>query len=608
MFVLLPISEYSFCAPLLRTHLTSSHLFHCKNLFFFSKPSSQSIKQKRGKSLDLRWVLVLFRFSIWVMAVCCDLEVDVNGEETFLVNKRIVCSYSGRLSKLFGKSASSKKNLKVIFNDFPGGAESFELVSRFCYNKGKICISPSNISLLHSTAKYMEMNSSVSGSYNLLEQTERLVGEIGYWSWPELMFALKHFQNLHPAATSEVILEKCLDSLVGKLTPTSEASPSASTSSLDSSGFRFSYDSKSTESLKYNSSRTNWWFDDLSVLSPALVQMVVKSMISRKHDHVIISRFLFHYQKLKSFTASSDEKQKILETVIEMLFTLDRSSISCKNLCRIVRAVLNLNVNRSSRKKLESMIGSQLDQLTVDNLLVPSPSGARYLYDVNLVLRLLKAFLQEGCGKISPLQSKKVAGLIDLYLAEVAPDPHLRPSKFLALALALPDSARDSSNELYHAMNIYLEVHVGLSEEEKVRICCALNYEKLSPEACLHLSQNAKFPSKNAAQALISQQFKLKSVVRSISNSKACIGDSPLNFNEKGGKGKKESGEQIVVYSGKVEFANDNEKLKAHLQGMQWRVMELEKVCQKMQSQMGKIMKSKVPNHSSPMSLPRLCS
>ena len=23
----------------------------------------------------------------WVMAVCCDLEVDVNGEETFMVDK-----------------------------------------------------------------------------------------------------------------------------------------------------------------------------------------------------------------------------------------------------------------------------------------------------------------------------------------------------------------------------------------------------------------------------------------------------------------------------------------------------------------------------------------
>lgn len=535
------------------------------------------------------------------MAVCCDLEVDVNGEETFLVNKRIICSYSGRISKLFGKSACSRKNLKVVFNDFPGGAESFELMSRFCYNNGQICISASNISLLHSTAKYMEMNTSVSVSCNLLEQTERSIGEIGYWSWPELMVALKHFQDLHPAVTSsEVILEKCMDSLVGKLTLTSEASPCASTSSADSSGFRFSCDSRSTESLKYSLSRTNWWFDDLSGLSPALVQMLVKSMISRKHDHVIISRFLFHYQKLRSSTASSDEKQKILETVIEMLYALDPNSLSSKSLCRILRAVPTLNVSRSSRKKLESMIGSLLDQLTVDNLLVPSPYGTRYLYDVNLVLTFLKAFLQ--CCKISPLQLKKVSGLIDLYLAEVAPDPYLKPSKFLALALALPDSARDSSDELYHAMNIYLEVHVGLSEEEKVRICCALNYEKLSPEACIHLSQNAKFPSKNAAQALISQQFKLKSVMKNFSNSKHYT-DSP--FTE---KGKEESGEQIVLYSGKLEFPDDSEMLRTHLQGMQWRVMELEKVCRKMQSQMGKIMKSKVSSHNSPKSLPRLCS
>ncbi|GLT87041.1 hypothetical protein SLE2022_051430 [Rubroshorea leprosula] len=542
------------------------------------------------------------------MAVFCDLEVDVNGEETFLVNKKIICSYSGRLSKLFGKSPFSEKNLKVIFNDFPGGPESFELMSRFCYNNGKIDINPSNISLLHSTAKYMEMNNSVPGGRNLLEQTEKSLEEIGYWSWPELLVALNHCQYLNPVTNSSGVLEKCLDSLVGRLSLTIEASPCASISSPDGSGFRISSDTRSTESMKYSISRANWWFEDLSALSCALVEMVVKAMISRKYDHGIISRFLFYYQKSKSYTAPLDEKLKILETVIDMLYVLDQSSISCKNLFGILRVVLILNISKSSRKKLESMIGSRLDQATLDNLLVPSPSGTSYLYDVNLVLRLLKAFLRGGGCHICPLRMKKVGGLIDLYIAEVAPDPCLKPSKFLALAMTLPDSARETCDKFYHAMNIYLEVHAGLSEEEKMQICYALNYEKLSAEACIHLSQNAKFPSKSAAQALISQQSKLKSLTKAINNSKPST-DFPHSFiPEIRGKGKKEAGQQILLYSSKLDFSDNNEKLRAHLQGMQWRVMELEKVCQRMHSQMAKIMKSRVSSHSSPRSLPRLCS
>lgn len=104
------------------------------------------------------------------------------------------------------------------------------------------------------------------------------------------------------------------------------------------------------------------------------------------------------------------------------------------------------------------MIGSQLDQATLDNLLVPSPHGISYLYDVNLILRFLKAFLRRGNSLVTPIRMRKVASLIDLYIAEIAPDPCLKTSKFLALATAIPDSARDSYDELYHAMDMYLEV------------------------------------------------------------------------------------------------------------------------------------------------------
>ena len=108
------------------------------------------------------------------------------------------------------------------------------------------------------------------------------------------------------------------------------------------------------------------------------------------------------------------------------------------------------------------MIGSQLDQATLDNLLVPSPYGINYLYDVNLVLRFLKAFLNGRSSQLSAIRLRKVASLMDLYTAEVAPDPCLKPSKFQAIAMALPDSARDSCDELYRAMDMYLEVVLDL--------------------------------------------------------------------------------------------------------------------------------------------------
>lgn len=74
-------------------------------------------------------------------------------------------------------------------------------------------------------------------------------------------------------------------------------------------------------------------------------------------------------------------------------------------------------------------------------------------------------------------------------------------------------------------------------------------------------------------------------------------------------KGKKdESCEQIVLYAGTLDLSNEKEKIRAHLQGMQWRVLELEKVCKNMQNQMAKMMKSRSSSQINARFLPRLCS
>lgn len=544
------------------------------------------------------------------MKLCCDLEVDVNGEETFLLDKNIISSFSGRLRNLFGKSNPSTRNYKVIFNDFPGGAESFELMARFCYNNGTTEITPFNVSFLHCAAHFMEMNKSNSGGQNLIEQTEKSLEDISYWTWSELLVALKQCQESLAVASSSGILQKCMDSLVGRQVFTFEANSCPSTSSPDSSGFRLSSDTRSTESLKTGFSRVNWWFEDLIFLNPNLIEMLIKSMVSRKLDHSIISRFLFYYHKSKYVTVTSEDKSKITETVIDMLYLLDWSFVPCKNLFGILRAAQSSNIDKCCRIKLESMIGSQMDQATLDNLLVPSPSGMNYLYDVNLVLRFLKSFLHGGgISQVSSIRLRRVARLMDMYLAEVAPDPCLKPLKFLALATALPESARESDDGIYHAVDMFLEVHAGLSEEEKSKICDALNYKKLSAETYFHLSQNPKFPPKTAAQALTTQQCKLKSLLQDIPPSSP-LTDSPCSFTEIGLKGNKdELIDQIVLYAGKpMNLFTDNEKLKSHLQGMQWRVIELEKICKKMQTQMAKIMKSKSTSHGNTRSLPKLCS
>lgn len=149
-----------------------------------------------------------------------------------------------------------------------------------------------------------------------------------------------------------------------------------------------------------------------------------------------------------------------------------------------------------------------------------------------------------------------------------------------------------------------MQIHSSLSEEQKMKVCYGLNYEKLSSDAFNHLTRNPKFPSKSAVQAVISQQQKLKSLLQD-TNHAVAFTDPPTTSTTPGRRD--EGSKQIVLYAKKFNLTDENEKLKAHLQGMQWRVVELEKVCRKMQVQMTKMMKSRMSKHSA-KSVPKLCS
>ncbi|KAL5579179.1 hypothetical protein UlMin_011621 [Ulmus minor] len=560
----------------------------------------------------------------------CDLEVDVNGEEVFVVDKKLFASFSGRFCKLFGELAGTSTNLRVIFQDFPGGAEGFELMARFCYSNGRAEITPSNVVTLNYAAHFMEMDGDSSGTLNLVAQTENSLGDISFWTWSELLTALKQCQDSLPATSSSFVIERILNCLVGKLVLPSPTSPYAFSS--EKSIFRFSCDSDSSCSLKSNGYQTTWWFKDLVFLNTSFLEKIIRVMLSQELEHAIVFKFLFYYQRWKVFVAKPAEKCEILKVVIMLLCLLDRSSLSFNGLFNIYLAAISANLSKLYRNRLETLIGSQLDQATVNHLLVPSPRGKDYIYDVNMVVRFVKAFLLEGGSSLLLSRSSKVARLIDSYLAEVAPDSHLKLSKFQTLVLLLPDCARESHDRLYQAMNMYFEVHADeLCDEEKNRACLVLNYEKLSSEALNHLARNSNFPSRISVKAFMSQNSKIRTLIREIYHLKT-FKEPSLCGKSKVVEGSKVHDEQIhsnvrqteklegslnllikepslcsklkVVEGSKVHDeqihgnVRETENFGAdHLQGMPWLRREMEN-----------IMKSRLSSLGHSRFLPKLCS
>ncbi|KAJ3705188.1 hypothetical protein LUZ61_008893 [Rhynchospora tenuis] len=521
----------------------------------------------------------------------CDLEVDVNGEETFFVSKEILSSFSNRIKSLFTTLPTVEPvtfPLKVILHEFPGGAEAFELFVQYCYSFGNFQMTPCNILPLFCAGSFME--TSETNLANFREYLE----SIQTWSWFDLVTGLKQCQEIFPLSETLGLFEKVAGAILEKVAFSNDTTPMDA--SPDSSMNRFSCDTKSTISTKNGANSRNWWFEDLLFLKPKFLERVVRIMVLHKFDHGITARFLFYYVKSGLSCFTIEEKKLAIEATIGLLDSLNRESLSCRGLFGILSVSAPLKINITHRDKLEAMIGCKIYQATLDNLLIPAPIGSGSLYDVNLVLRFLGYFSKSIMCEVIP-RLKKVGSLMDLYLAEVTPDPALKPAKFAELTSALPPLARDCHDSLYRAIDIFFQVHSRLTEEEKTKICCSISYEKLTSDCCKQLTKNPKFPPRTAIRALASQHSMLKTLLHE-PNSQP-LNSISSNYDE----------DQVILYAKRVDLTMENENLKAVLEGMHWRVMELEKICGKLKGQMANMKNTR--KHSSIVcrsSLPRLCS
>jgi hypothetical protein len=158
------------------------------------------------------------------------------------------------------------------------------------------------------------------------------------------------------------------------------------------------------------------------------------------------------------------------------------------------------------------------------------------------------------------------------------------------------------------------QVHARLKDDEKMKICKGINYEKLSPECCKHLATNAGFPTRAAVQALASQHTVLTGIIRHSGPLKPASSPPPPftgkyhqhieSYNDIDGDGDDGKG-QVVLYASRLDLSLENQNLKSLLDGMHWRVMELEKVCSRMKTQMTKMKSSR---RRAARSLPKMCS
>ncbi|KAJ7536464.1 hypothetical protein O6H91_12G070800 [Diphasiastrum complanatum] len=545
------------------------------------------------------------RTNDWVVATDVPTDVVVYASGTsFSLHKFPLVARSGLIRKLVAEARDSELS-QLDFPEIPGGAEAFELATKFCYGIN-IEITISNVAMLRCVAEYLEMTD-VYTEKNLVTRAETFLSEVGTQSLTSAVVVLHTCEDLLPMAEELKIVSRCIDAAASKAL-LDQVTPKLSRSEFSNSGringkVNFSIQPKGGGPLITS------WAEELSILRLDFYQRVLAAMRSRGVRPESIWETLVHYAqcsikglnikqisgldstmqaKIHDSSTPLEHEQRILVETLVSLLPSDRNPSSCSFLFSLLRTAIILDTTVACRLDLERRISMQLEQATLDDILVPSFSyNGDTVFDVDLMHRLVVSFLQQQENEefhnaqgvydsddlSSPSQSAilKVGRLLDSYLAEIAPDANLKLNKFVDLAEVLPEYSRTVDDGLYRAIDIYLKAHPSLNDVDRKKLCKLMDPQKLSQEACAHAAQNERLHVQFMVQVLYFEQLRLRTALANSFGEGEQLGKFSSRIN---------SGQVSAADSPRDSYAflrRENRELKLELARMRTRLSDLEK-------------------------------
>ncbi|CAN1128501.1 BTB/POZ domain-containing protein At3g44820 [Linum perenne] len=519
-----------------------------------------------------------------------------------------------------------EKTLSTELENFPGDTDAFLIAVKFCYG-ARVELTPRNIVKVYCAADYLEMTEDF-GEGNLLAKSESFLHKNVLQNWKDCILALRSCDPILPMAENLQIVTKCLNalSLMASTDPSLFGWPMMMYGRLQSPGGSILWNGIHT-GARIRSSKSDWWFEDISYLNVSLFARLIKVMESRGIRPENLAGAVMYYARKYlpglgrwqtgqisntitvtsfSLTPAAVDEKVLLETIAKLL-PERKGKTYCQFLLGLLRVALILGVSQTCIDSLERRIGMQLELASLDGVLIPNYSDSDTLYDTECIDRILHHFMssESEIASFSPASLdletspssdplRKVAKLIDNYIAEVASDVNLKPVKIRSLAEALPDSARTFHDGLYRAMDIYFKAHPWLSETEKEELCNIIDYQKLSIDACAHASQNNRLPLRIVLQVLFFEQMQLRRALAGCLRVLNTESGPPITLPTENITG------QIARRDWWVTVVRENQVLKLDLENMRSRVGELEQEFNGIKQEMRKVTKS----HSS-LSSPR---
>lgn len=442
---------------------------------------------------------------------------------------------------------------------FPGGAEAFEACAKYCYGI-TITVSARNLVPLRCAAAHLGMSEAADRG-NLAAKLDAFLASCLLRRWKDALGVLHSTRHHAPLCEDLGLTSRCVDAVAALV-----ASPDTAPTSTSASP---------------------WWAHDVAELGVDLFWriMVAVKATGAVHEKTVgdalkayARRWLPNVAKDQPFDRdAADVKQVatrhrlLLEKIVSLL-PAERDAVSCGFLLKLLKAANILSASKASRAELVRRVAWQLEEASVSDLLIPSLSCVSdTLYDVGAVSAILDEFALRcaalppapalsGSLDDSPAHSAghrrsrsaesvsfdgtrrslsaapvsqgglvQVGKLVDGFLIEVAKDPNMPMDKLLAIAEAVPDSARPEHDGMYKVVDTYLKAHPEMSKSARKRLCRVLNCRKLSEKACAHAAQNELLPLRVVVQVLFFEHARAAALA-SGGHAVAAAADLPSNI------------------------------------------------------------------------------
>jgi hypothetical protein len=386
---------------------------------------------------------------------------------------------------LFSKSGYFKRRLiettqLELPQSFPGGPETFEMIALFMYGSSTL-IDPFNVAALRCAAEFLEMTEEFC-SGNLCERFDLYLNQVVLQNWDDTLIVLQRCQTFIPWSEELLIVSRCIESLAFMacmeiLDPERRRDrPVVTLEAL--AGQAWSCEA-ANEILSQE-----LWIKDLIALPFGFFKRIIGSLRRQGMKEKYVSPIVVFYankwvlsKKTIQYWESSGERTSdanandkvstILQGVLDLLPMREKASrvIPVGFYFALLSRSVGIGLRNDSKVKLQDQIASLLHFAQVEDLLIPSSRVDSDCSSMELAtmesIFSTNVSLNMDTNNAPSASNSTVAELWDTFLSHIASDPKMRPKRFMELIETVPISCRQSHDQLYRAMNTFLQVSLS---------------------------------------------------------------------------------------------------------------------------------------------------